>query len=415
MSDRGHHADSAVVAAIADRVAAQADVLAERFAEAYAADIDDYARVPSEERGEFVRSARANLDALLADLRGAAAEFDSAPFERFGADRMRMGIPMGAVMRSFTVWGRQAWSAFRACLDGGSAAETAASLAIGERIFAHVERASAATAAGFMRQAMLVWSDREVTRNALLEAMLTGRADPDELDRSGSAVADSYDVVVLLPWESSTRVETLVAPTVEIAERLDPGTHPLVGVRESGLVMLWPAGRPGPQVQVLAHRLCSGLGAAAGVGTSRLGLEGVPSAYADALEAARIALQLGYREPIRHEDVLLERFVLGSPLVGEVCNRALGALVAYDERRGADLLATVEAFAGACGSVTEAARAVQVHPNTVDYRLRRVASISGYDPRDPRGLLMLSLATIARRLGVAGTGSSAPSSPLWRV
>jgi DNA-binding PucR family transcriptional regulator len=33
-----------------------------------------------------------------------------------------------------------------------------------------------------------------------------------------------------------------------------------------------------------------------------------------------------------------------------------------------------------------------VHPNTVEYRLRRIRELSGRDPRNPDDLLILSLA-----------------------
>ncbi|TQL91105.1 PucR family transcriptional regulator [Pseudonocardia kunmingensis] len=393
--------DRRVVAEIAARVAAQADELAVRIAAAYADDIGDYARVAAAERTEFVRSARANLDALLADLGGVAEPFDRRAFERFGRNRMRMGIPVDAVMRSFTIWGQQVWAAFRESIDPALPAESAASLAIGERIFAHVERAGASTAAGFMREAMLVWSDREVTRNALLEALLTGRADVAEVAGGGLSAARTYSAVVAMPRRDAgtARVETLVRPAVELGERLAAGAHPLVGIRESALVVLWPAEPAGgADAGDLAAALCSELAVAVGVGAARAGLDGVPASYADAAEAARIALLLDAAEPVRHDDVLLERIVLDHPLVGELVSAALGALTTYDERRGADLLRTLQAFVDASSSVTDAARAVQVHPNTVVYRLRRIAQISGHDPRRPRDLLVLSLALLARRL-----------------
>src|SRR5690606_17947124 len=53
---------------------------------------------------------------------------------------------------------------------------------------------------------------------------------------------------------------------------------------------------------------------------------------------------------------------------------------------------------------TEAARlstakALHVHPNTVDYRLERIAEVTGLDPRNPEGLWRLRSAAIARLAG----------------
>ncbi|WP_031467229.1 PucR family transcriptional regulator [Sciscionella sediminilitoris] len=399
MSNERDRPDERVVAAIAARVAVDVEGLAERFAEAYTADIGDYARVRAENRHELVRSARANLHALLEDLQGTASRFDPEPFEAFGADRVRMGITIGAVMRSFTVWGQQAWAAFLSYVDSGNHEEVAASLAIGNRIFAHLERASAATAAGFIREAMAVWSDREITRNAVLEAMFTGHVDADELRRTGIEVTEAYAVTVLIPRETTVRPEELVAPAVVLTEQFHPRSRILVGVRESALVAVWASEDADSTVGSRAERLATELRAAAGIAVTDDGLTGVPEAYQQARQAARIAHALHSPNALWHEDVLLERVVLDSSISTELCNDALAPLLAYDARRDADLVPTITAYIDTCESVTETARAVSVHPNTVIYRLRRISSITGYNPREPRGLLALSLSLLAWRLG----------------
>ena len=50
------------------------------------------------------------------------------------------------------------------------------------------------------------------------------------------------------------------------------------------------------------------------------------------------------------------------------------------------------------GTLESAARALFVHPNTVRYRLRRVAEVTGRTPTDPRDLLTLRLALVLGRL-----------------
>ncbi|WP_231609763.1 CdaR family transcriptional regulator, partial [Rhodococcus sp. CX] len=44
------------------------------------------------------------------------------------------------------------------------------------------------------------------------------------------------------------------------------------------------------------------------------------------------------------------------------------------------------------------ARTLHVHANTVDYRLKRIAQLTGYDPTRPSGLRQLQAAIVARRL-----------------
>ena len=65
---------------------------------------------------------------------------------------------------------------------------------------------------------------------------------------------------------------------------------------------------------------------------------------------------------------------------------------------GPDLLGTLTAYLEASGSIEGAARALFVHPNTVRYRLRRVAELTGFVPTDPRGAFALRLSLALGRL-----------------
>ena len=63
-----------------------------------------------------------------------------------------------------------------------------------------------------------------------------------------------------------------------------------------------------------------------------------------------------------------------------------------------ELLETCVGFLD-CGSSMEAtARALFVHPNTVRYRLGRIADLTGYDPQSPRDAYALRLALTLGRL-----------------
>lgn len=65
---------------------------------------------------------------------------------------------------------------------------------------------------------------------------------------------------------------------------------------------------------------------------------------------------------------------------------------------GSTLLDTVTAYAESGSTLEGAARALFIHPNTVRYRLRRVAEVCGRTPTDPRDLLTLQLALVLGRL-----------------
>ena len=70
-------------------------------------------------------------------------------------------------------------------------------------------------------------------------------------------------------------------------------------------------------------------------------------------------------------------------------------------RAGGELLETLDAFFAAGGVLESAARALFVHPNTVRYRLQRVAEVTGLSPLDPRDAFALRMALAIGRLDPA--------------
>ena len=58
----------------------------------------------------------------------------------------------------------------------------------------------------------------------------------------------------------------------------------------------------------------------------------------------------------------------------------------------------MEAYLAHGGALEPTARNLFVHPNTVRYRLHRIADLTGRDPWHPRDLLVLQTAIILGRL-----------------
>ncbi len=92
---------------------------------------------------------------------------------------------------------------------------------------------------------------------------------------------------------------------------------------------------------------------------------------------------------------------------------AVDVLIAYDTRRRASLLDTLERYLAERRSVIESARALFIHPNTLRQRLARIEELTGV-ALDQDDLLSLELAIKLARLhgrpgappvaGVQGTG-----------
>jgi DNA-binding PucR family transcriptional regulator len=99
--------------------------------------------------------------------------------------------------------------------------------------------------------------------------------------------------------------------------------------------------------------------------------------------------------PVYADDLWPERALDGDP-------RARRSLVEEVYRplqqASGGLLETTEALLERAGSLEGAARALFVHPNTVRYRLRRVADVTGCSPTQPRDAFVLRLALALGRL-----------------
>jgi hypothetical protein len=125
-----------------------------------------------------------------------------------------------------------------------------------------------------------------------------------------------------------------------------------------------------------------------------------------ATDSARAALA-GFRAapawpgaptPVKADDLLPERALAGDSEARRVLRHdAYGAVV----RAGGGLLETLDAFFAAGGVLESAARELYVHPNTVRYRLKRVAEVTGLSPLDGRDAFALRMALTIGRLDPA--------------
>lgn len=123
------------------------------------------------------------------------------------------------------------------------------------------------------------------------------------------------------------------------------------------------------------------------------------SAYRSASEAIAgmnaVAGWTGAPRPVAARELLPERALLGDAT-------AIAALETEVMRPLADagpaLTETLDAYLDSGGAIEACARTLFVHPNTVRYRLRRIADFTGRDPTVPRDGYVLRVATTVGRL-----------------
>ncbi|MGK2319073.1 PucR family transcriptional regulator [Gordonia rhizosphera NBRC 16068] len=99
--------------------------------------------------------------------------------------------------------------------------------------------------------------------------------------------------------------------------------------------------------------------------------------------------------PVHSLELLPERALNGDPSAMTALNEILVRPLA---KGGSTLAATLEAYLDSGGSVESCARELYIHPNTVRYRLKKIAEITGRDPTNPRDGYVLRIAATVGRL-----------------
>jgi purine catabolism regulator len=137
-----------------------------------------------------------------------------------------------------------------------------------------------------------------------------------------------------------------------------------------------------------------------GIGRVAGGMQGIRRSHQDARQALTLGRRLhGGGHITDYDDLGIYRLILAAENLPELRtfhDESLGDLVEYDRVHNSNLVHTLEAFFAANCSPKEAASILQVHRNTVLYRLERIADIAGLDLDDPDVRLRFHLALYVR-------------------
>ncbi|MGW1541613.1 helix-turn-helix domain-containing protein [Streptomyces sp. NPDC002309] len=198
------------------------------------------------------------------------------------------------------------------------------------------------------------------------------------------------------------------------ASHLAATRHGLAAARDGGTVLLLPLDT-GDTATDLARRTARHLGTAVheavtvGASAPVEDLTAHPDAVAAAYDEGRRCLDALRLLSRGGDGAAAEDFgFLGVLLAGDrdisgFVDRTIGQVVAYDERRGTDLLRTLDAYF-ACGmSPARTKDELHVHVNTVAQRLERVRRLLGDDWHTPARALEIQLALRLHRLASSPT------------
>jgi len=230
----------------------------------------------------------------------------------------------------------------------------------------------------------------------VVDALVRGEVD-DGLRSRSSALSwpDTDEVAVVAGTTPPGEVDDLVEDIRRHARSVDGDA--LVGVQGDRLVVV--VGRKQDPLAIVADLVRR-------FGDGPVVTGPVVPTLMDAARSARAAIAglvaasawPAAPRPVPADELLPERLLNGDDAAGRL-------LVERGYRRLADgppaLLETVATYLDLGRSLEGTARALFVHPNTVRYRLRRVADITGWDPADPREGFVLQVAITAGRLAAA--------------
>lgn len=176
----------------------------------------------------------------------------------------------------------------------------------------------------------------------------------------------------------------------------------LSGGYEGRLVLVVPEQDPALAARGLAADLSHTLSHPVTVGGAGP-VSGVPALVGAHSEASRCVAALRSLGRSGQGSSLAELgfvgLVLGDqPDVPGFVGSVLGPLVEYDERRGTDLVGTLEAYFEAGGNMARTGEALHLHVNTVTQRLGRIGKLVGDDWQAPGRQLELQVALRLHRI-----------------
>nr|WP_202885630.1 helix-turn-helix domain-containing protein [Kribbella sandramycini] len=234
----------------------------------------------------------------------------------------------------------------------------------------------------------------------VVDSVIRGEADDAVRSRasalgwSGAAgTTGSADVAVVVGRAPAAEQNAQVADAVRHAAR-EAGADALCAIQGDRLVLvLGGTGKPVEIAQRLAHWF--------GPGPIVVGpvvkdlMAAVTSARAAVAGMRAVAAWPAAPRPVQADELLPER-----SLSGDGHARRQLATDVYAPLTAGDgvLLDTVSAYLDSGGSIEATARAMFIHANTVRYRLKRVAELTGYQPLNPRDAFTLRVALTLGRL-----------------
>lgn len=386
-------------------------------------DVDEgYAEFLVAARNEVMVPARAALTQLVrkaAELlhEGSAAvgpviedaDVARALFEELGREQWRHDRPLGSLLAAFHVGGRVAWRRMSEAVSGVDVSPRMLA-ALAEALFALVDDLCEASIAGYVAEQAASASERERARDLLVERLLSDRSDSAAVAAAaraaGWALPRTAAVVLVRAADEAGR---------EALERLGPDRLLFQRGSCSGAIIADPEG-PGRRARLATQLRGTTALIGPAVPVSQLPESaGLAEAAADILPGTP-----GPAGPVYvadHLDALIVH--RDSALMARLRERELEPLADAPAGLRAALGDTLRSWLVHMGNRRAVAAELEIHPQTVRYRLARLRELFGPALDDPEARLRLLLALAweqppgAPAQPVIGGSSPSPDAPAW--
>ncbi|GAA2803943.1 helix-turn-helix domain-containing protein [Saccharopolyspora taberi] len=367
------------------------------------AELPAYAELPDEElRGDITRIIERGMAMVGRMLRNGGVP-DPESLNELREDilhRAEEGVPIEAVLNAHNVGVRVAWEHFQA---QAGPEDMRALVGIVGLLLRYLREITSVASAVYFQERDTFLADAHAAKQALLSALLAGGDTTDAADRLGMRLAGSYAVldveIAAHPDESAPGTNATVARWRKLRrfraelERRSP--QPLLSRLNGhgGVVLLARDDTPDPDRHV--HDMVLAAGTAAGadvtVGAVSASVPAIPQAARTAHELRKLAVA-AHPPGIYTLDELALDYQLTRP--GPARDVLAGKLRAIEDEP--DLLDTLRTHLGTGLNRRRTASLLHVHPNTVDYRVRKIAELTGLNPADPTDAAHLRAALVAR-------------------
>lgn len=364
-----------------------------------------YRELPAEEiAGDIHRVVAENLRkvATLVRERRPPDPAELSWFAESAVRRAEEGVPLEMVLDAYFVGAQEGWRLASADARPEDISDLRATT---DLVMGHLRAVMATVSAAYVEELRATYSEEQSIRHTLLSALLGGEPAEEAAERAGVRLPAGYLVLALRIGEHADEREGGVGAAIAARRKLrrlqaELGRYsdepPLSVVDPSGGTVLLPSALGLDASWVSLVDVVRHMAAVGGAEVTAAVAYAAPGDVADAAAEAREVLDVvritGRPGGLyRLADVLLEyQLSRATP-----ATRALAALL-EPLAGNADLLTTLRLHLDNELNRRRTAKMLHIHPNTVDYRLRRITTLTGLDPAIPSHLPLFAAALAAR-------------------